>query len=215
MLKVNNIFESVQGEGRYAGYPALFIRLSGCNKDCDFCDTKYHKDGKDMTKEKLIKKIKESKLKYVVWTGGEPTLQIDEMYKIINATKNKFHHLETNGTGTVNYKYFHYVCCSPKEMTDITNFKSNITLSNNADYDIKIVTDLTLNQALLHHATMLMPLTVLDKKVGQMFGYTSGDESLEEINSRINRNVWVYCINNNKKFCLRQHIVVWGGKRGV
>ena len=216
MIKINEIFQSIQGEGKYAGYPVLFIRLSGCNKSCDFCDTSYHKEGKEMTVEQLIKRIKSSKLKYVVWTGGEPTLQFEDMKTCIINTPKKIHHLETNGTGNITYEYFQYVCCSPKEMSDVVTFKKTFMQNHGSKCDIKVVTDLELNKDLLEHATMLMPLTVLDKKVSEMFGYATVIDTLEEINEKIVRNVWNYCVNNNIKFCLRQHIIVWGGiQRGV
>jgi putative chitinase len=50
-MRVNEIFCSIQGEGKYAGCPAIFIRLSGCTRKCSFCDTKYHTNGKEMSVE--------------------------------------------------------------------------------------------------------------------------------------------------------------------
>ena len=198
-MKVNEIFESIQGEGLYAGHPVLFIRISGCNKSCDFCDSKYHTEGKIMSIYQIAKKIDESNKKIVVWTGGEPSLQIDDIYAVINLTQNKTHHLETNGSGVVNYKYFQYVCCSPKEQKDIRNFLSNAIASHCCLYDIKVVTDLLLNKNMIKYATMLMPLT-----------------SVAPIKTNeIKKNVWKYCEKNNIRYCLRQHIEVWGKARGV
>ena len=53
-MKINEIFESVQGEGRAQGKPVIFIRLSGCTRKCDFCDTTYHTKYTEMSPEELI-----------------------------------------------------------------------------------------------------------------------------------------------------------------
>lgn len=71
-IKINEIFTGIQGEGKYAGTPMLFIRLSGCSRACSWCDTKYHKNGKFIETYTLVKEIKKSKCKIVCWTGGEP-----------------------------------------------------------------------------------------------------------------------------------------------
>ena len=88
--EINEIFEGIQGEGKYVGMPMLFIRCSGCTRACSFCDTKYHTKGKEMTIDEVIKIIKKSKLNYVCFTGGEPLLQIDVIREIMedNILKN-------------------------------------------------------------------------------------------------------------------------------
>lgn len=74
-MKINEIFYSLQGEGRYAGTPAVFVRFSGCNLRCGFCDTS-HDSGVDMTCEEIVDHIERYPAKRVILTGGEPTLQI-------------------------------------------------------------------------------------------------------------------------------------------
>ena len=54
--KVNEIFYSLQGEGYYTGTPAVFLRLSGCNMACSFCDTQ-HQEGVEMTDEDIVKEV--------------------------------------------------------------------------------------------------------------------------------------------------------------
>ena len=90
-MKVNEIFDSIQGEGRYAGYPATFVRLSGCNLACNWCDTKYHTNGKQMTIEEIIKDLQQRKPGIIVWTGGEPTNQIKEVNEAIEHLKLRKH----------------------------------------------------------------------------------------------------------------------------
>jgi len=79
-LKITEIFSSFQGEGLRQGEPTLFIRLTGCNLKCDFCDTKYAwKGGENLSIDEIIKKIKKEQKEFpaswVCITGGEPLIQ--------------------------------------------------------------------------------------------------------------------------------------------
>jgi organic radical activating enzyme len=79
-LKINEIFYSIQGEGARAGEPSLFVRLTGCDLACGFCDTEFE-SGKDMTLPELAGHLQAPEhggCKWIVWTGGEPMLQLDE-----------------------------------------------------------------------------------------------------------------------------------------
>lgn len=103
LLKITEIFPSIQGEGLRQGEATLFVRLSGCNFKCAFCDTKYAwEGGKDYTTEQVLEKIKKMKRRFpaewVCLTGGEPLLQ--ELGTLIRKLKReKFRiQVETNGT---------------------------------------------------------------------------------------------------------------------
>ena len=99
-LKVNEIFYSIQGESSRAGCPTVFIRLSGCNLRCSYCDTKYaYEDGQEMEMSQILEAVKEFGCHLVEITGGEPLLQketsafisklLDDSYTVM---------LETNGS---------------------------------------------------------------------------------------------------------------------
>lgn len=76
MLKINEIFYSIQGETTYVGLPTVFVRLTACNLRCTYCDTKYsYYEGDMKTHESLIEEIASHKAQYVCITGGEPLLQ--------------------------------------------------------------------------------------------------------------------------------------------
>lgn len=103
MLKVSEIFHSLQGESTYAGLPCIFIRLSGCNLNCSYCDTGYALgEGTEWSKEQILDKIRQYKCNLVELTGGEPLCQkkaipllqrlCDEGYTVL---------LETNGSISV------------------------------------------------------------------------------------------------------------------
>ena len=78
MIKINEIFHSIQGESTYAGLPTVFIRTSGCHLRCDYCDTQYaYQEGSNFSVSDLLQKIKFYNCKHVCITGGEPLLQKD------------------------------------------------------------------------------------------------------------------------------------------
>lgn len=79
MLKINEIYLSIQGESSKAGLPCVFIRLTYCNLRCTYCDTEYaFYEGKDFTVEQIIQKVKEFDCALVEITGGEPLVQDEE-----------------------------------------------------------------------------------------------------------------------------------------
>lgn len=76
MIKINEIFYSIQGESSYVGYPTVFVRTSGCNLRCTYCDTTYaYYSGQLMSEDEIAEKVLSHKTKYVCITGGEPLLQ--------------------------------------------------------------------------------------------------------------------------------------------
>ena len=99
-MKINEIFKSIQGESSYAGLPFIFVRFTGCNLRCTYCDTTYaYEEGFEISEEKLFEKIKSYRIKSVEITGGEPLLQ-EEVYGLTdNLIRNEYTVLlETNGT---------------------------------------------------------------------------------------------------------------------
>lgn len=112
VYKVNELFYSIQAEGRYAGTPAVFVRLAGCNLDCPFCDTN-HAPFVEMSKEDIEQKVAEldpTGEAIVVFTGGEPTLQLADDEIIC---PNRVRTIETNGIITAP-SWIHHVTISPK-----------------------------------------------------------------------------------------------------
>ena len=76
VLKINEIFYSIQGESSYVGYPTVFVRTTGCNLRCGYCDTTYaYYTGAPMSQEQVVAEIEKHKTKFVCITGGEPLLQ--------------------------------------------------------------------------------------------------------------------------------------------
>ena len=85
MLKINEIYHSIQGESTSAGRPCVFIRLTYCNLRCTYCDTEYaFYEGKDMSVQQVINEIEKYKCKLVEITGGEPLVQMDECIDLMH-----------------------------------------------------------------------------------------------------------------------------------
>lgn len=103
MLKINEIFYSIQGETTYVGNPTVFVRTTACNLRCTYCDTKYsYYEGENQSLEQILGEIASHKAQYVCITGGEPLLQkpvhtlmtalCDQSYKVS---------LETSGSKSI------------------------------------------------------------------------------------------------------------------
>lgn len=111
-MKINEIFYSIQGEGYRAGQATIFIRLTGCDLACGFCDTEFA-SGKDMTVKELLKHVSRYPGKWITWTGGEPMLQLTEgivdQFRVAGYKQS----IETNGGHPVPFA-LDWVVVSPK-----------------------------------------------------------------------------------------------------
>lgn len=112
-LTVNEIFYSLQGEGGRQGEASIFIRLTKCNLKCTFCDTDFE-HGDEMSLEEIASEIKAFGCQWIIWTGGEPTIQLrDEHLQYFKDLGYK-QAIETNGTRPVP-SLIDYITCSPKQ----------------------------------------------------------------------------------------------------
>jgi 7-carboxy-7-deazaguanine synthase len=131
-LKIAEIFYSLQGEGARAGEPSIFIRLSGCDLACGFCDTEFE-SGKEFTFAELATYIVKlaPNCRWIIWTGGEPMLQLktDEgkamLRNFIEAGYSNA--IESNGNHPIPRDLFKWICVSPKVAEHVLdkNFPAN------------------------------------------------------------------------------------------
>jgi len=111
-LRVNEIFYSLQGEGARKGSANIFVRFAECNLKCDFCDTEFE-SYRELDVEELLHECKQFPCKNIVFTGGEPLLQLTD--QVVKQFK-KFRYyiaIETNGTITPP-KGLDWITVSPK-----------------------------------------------------------------------------------------------------
>ncbi len=100
MLKINEIYASIQGESSHTGLPCVFIRLTGCNLRCSWCDTAYaFHEGNELSVEEVVQQVETFSLPLVEITGGEPLMQ-EDVYPLMEALLEKGYKvmLETGGS---------------------------------------------------------------------------------------------------------------------
>jgi len=100
-MTICEIFHSIQGESTYSGLPCTFIRVSGCNLRCLYCDTKYaYENGHERSFDKILEEIGQYGCHLVELTGGEPLVQMRESIKLMNLLLENGYNvlLETNGS---------------------------------------------------------------------------------------------------------------------
>ena len=151
-MKVNEIFYSIQGESAFSGLPCVFIRLTGCNLQCSYCDTKYaYDEGEEKSIDEIIQKVKTYNCNLVQITGGEPLLQADCIIltnELVNNQKQVL--VETNGSQDISelkapiVRILDVKCPGSKEQDkmywdNLVNLRSDdnvkFVISNRDDFD--------------------------------------------------------------------------------
>ena len=118
MYKINEVFYTLQGEGAHSGIPAVFVRFSGCNLRCPWCDTEFS-DFTEMSADEIVREalslydIPNERRKMVVLTGGEPSLQVDTPLIDALHAAGFYICIETNGTRPLP-DGIDWITCSPK-----------------------------------------------------------------------------------------------------
>ena len=129
MYRVNEIFYTLQGEGAHSGIPAVFVRFSGCNLRCPWCDTEFT-DFTEMSAEQVVVSalelydIPNERRKMVVLTGGEPSLQVDTPLLDALHAAGFYIGIETNGTRLLP-EGIDWITCSPKQDTKLALTRVN------------------------------------------------------------------------------------------
>ena len=102
-MKVAELFYSIQGEGKLAGVPSVFVRASGCNLRCTWCDTPYaswEPEGTEMSVDEIMAGVRQFNAQHVVLTGGEPMIMAD-IVPLCAALKTQNYHITIETAGTV------------------------------------------------------------------------------------------------------------------
>jgi len=102
-MRVAELFHSIQGEGKLVGVPSVFVRASGCNLRCTWCDTPYaswEPEGPDVAVEQIVRQVAAFKTRHVILTGGEPMIMPD-IVPLARALKDRGHHITVETAATV------------------------------------------------------------------------------------------------------------------
>lgn len=134
---VNEIFYSLQGEGYFTGTPAVFVRLSGCNRRCPFCDTDFSSHT-PMSAVEIADEAAKYPARHLVLTGGEPGLQVDD--ELIDALHSRefFVAIETNGSVPLP-ESIDWVTCSPKDKPWALNVVNELKVVYEPGKDVEAI----------------------------------------------------------------------------
>lgn len=212
-LDICEIFYSLQGESTFTGMPCIFIRLSGCNLRCSWCDTRYAtEESHPMTIDQILKKVASYPCDLIEVTGGEPLLQKDTPALISLLLEKKYQVLlETNGSKSINpiplncIKIIDIKCPSSNESDSFLS--ENIHFLTEHD-EIKFVIgsreDYEFAKFIIH--TQLSEISQKKIHLSPVFGQIS----FESIAA------WMLEDNLPARLSLQQHKIIWKpDKRGV
>ena len=204
MLKINEIFYSIQGESSFSGMPCIFIRLTYCNLRCSYCDTEYSfYEGRDMSINQIIKEIKQYKCNLVEVTGGEPLMQdgcIELMQTLLDNNYNVM--LETGGSLPVNKV--------PKEVIKIIDFKcpsSNMEKKN----DWSIIKNLNKNDEVKFVIGNKEDYEWSKKKINE-YNLNNNKILFSPVHDVLNSKTlseWILKDNLNVRFQVQLHKYIW------
>jgi 7-carboxy-7-deazaguanine synthase len=209
-MKINEIFYSIQGEGKWMGLPNIFIRTTGCNLRCSFCDTTYaYETGEEMSIEEIINRIRKHPCNYVCITGGEPLLQ-EAIVQLIDVLLEKKYVicLETNGSidienlvGKKSLLISLDIKCPSSAMHEKMNF-NNVSLLTCND-QLKFIIQ---NREDYEYAKKI---TKKYKPQSAIFFQPVWGINLKELSS------WVLNDGLDVRIGLQLHKIIWGDRKGV
>lgn len=231
LLPVNEMFVSVQGEGRFAGHPALFIRLNYCNLGCSWCDTRFTWDSDFIERGELlsvthlsemaltqIKKVELSPTNvHVVLTGGEPMLHQDRIPELIAQMRRSgfnFFEIETNGMFVPDVEMISSIDwwnCSPKlsnngltiEENIVTDALSAILQTGKADFKFVVSKPEDIDEIKQHYLALIPSDLIMLMPEG--FTRSKQLRNLQWVQEEASRHGF--------RFSPRLHILKWGNER--
>ena len=223
-LKIAELFYSLQGEGALVGVPSVFIRTSGCNLRCAWCDTPYTSwspEGTDLSLDQIVNEVRAHPTHHVVVTGGEPMIQ-PEIIPLTESLRRLGLHITVETAGTV----FQPVAC---DLMSISPKLSNSTpngqwapqhdrlriqpevlrqLMDRYEYQLKFVIE---NPADLDEVRALIESLAADPRRVVLMPEGTDRDTLRE------RGIWLAEIAKAEgyRFTPRLHVELWGNQRGV
>jgi 7-carboxy-7-deazaguanine synthase len=212
MLKINEIFYSIQGEGTNSGLPCVFIRLTYCNLRCSYCDSEYaFHEGKNFSIDKIISEVKNYKCNLVEVTGGEPLMQEESLILMKELCKLGYDvMLETGGSLPIEKvdKCVNIILdlkC-PSSKMDKKNLYENINFLKPND-EVKFVIG---NKEDFDWTTKIIEQYNLTEKCKILFSPVFGKIENEQLAE------WILKDNLNVRFQIQLHKQIWDpNKRGV
>ncbi|MGP8244219.1 MAG: 7-carboxy-7-deazaguanine synthase QueE [Bryobacteraceae bacterium] len=223
-MKIAELFYSLQGEGSLVGVPSVFVRTSGCNLRCGWCDTPYtswRPEGDDLSLDRILDEVSRHPARHVVVTGGEPLIA-PEIVPLTERLRAAGLHITVETAGTV----FQPVACdlmsiSPKlsnsapENTFATQHnririqpERLRELMGRYEYQLKFVIE---RPGDLEEVRLLVEELGADRSRVLLMPEGTDPAVLRE------RGQWLaeICKRENLRFSPRLHVELWGNRRGV
>jgi 7-carboxy-7-deazaguanine synthase len=209
-MKINEIFYSLQGEGKWAGLPNIFIRTSGCNLRCSYCDTKYaYENGKEISINDILSKIAKYNCKFVCLTGGEPLLHTNIIEFIETLLEKNYNIIvETNGSISIdNLIKYNSLIISLDIKCPSSNMAKKIKLENinflKKEDQIKFV--IKNKEDYIYAKNIIRKY----KPICDIFFQPIWGENPKKIAD------WIIKDRLNVKLSLQIHKILWGVEKGV
>ena len=229
-MKISELFHSIQGEGKLSGVPSTFVRASGCNLRCTWCDTPYaswHPDGGEMAVADIVARCGQHGSRHVVVTGGEPLIMPD-VVELCGALQSAGHHVTVETAATV-------YAAAPMDLASVSPKLSNSTPTTREGGRFAVAHDRQrLNvetiQRLIDGApdfqlkfVLSTPADVaeVDDLLGRLHHWTPADVLLmpegTDADALGARAGWIIdlCLSRGFRFCPRLHVAIFGNKRGT
>lgn len=216
-LSVAEIFNGIQGEGTMAGVPMTFIRFSECNLRCRYCDSKYswNTTGKLMSIKEIYQKVlKSKKINSIYLTGGEPLINLD-IVKLVKFFKDKKYSVAIATNGSISPPKWHYLVTwvidikSPSAGVGNPSKVSEWGIVGRPFDEMKFVVgtqkDLDFVKETINKYQILQTIIVSPVLI-------TGNS---DIDMSWAKEVWSFCIENNLRFSLQLHKIIWGNRKGV
>ncbi len=148
-MKIAEIFQSLQGEGKHQGLPTTFVRCAGCNLSCSWCDTPYAREGgESISVSGVLAEVRRTGIPHVCLTGGEPLLQKEEVLALAKILSDEGYSLEIETNGTFDFTLFQLYaeicmdvkCPSSHERSDLS-LLSRLTSRDSVKFVVADVRD--------------------------------------------------------------------------
>lgn len=229
-MRLSEIFHSIQGEGKLLGVPSVFIRASGCNLRCTWCDTPYASwtpEGDDVPLDAILSQVASYACRHVVLTGGEPII-FPEIVALAQSLRDRGHHLTIETAATV-FKPIavDLASLSPKlaNSTPTTREGGRFAQLHERQRRRPDVV-----QSFIDHATDFQlkfvvasdaDLVEIDALLAELRGWTPADVLLMPEGTRVevlqSRSAWLsdVCKRTGFRYAPRLHVELYGNKRGT
>jgi 7-carboxy-7-deazaguanine synthase len=229
-VRIAEIFHSIQGEGKLAGVPSVFVRASGCNLRCTWCDTPYaswNPEGENIAVGEIVRRVRDFGAKHTVVTGGEPMIMTD-IVELCSALREADQHITIETAATV-FKpvSLDLASLSPKLSNSTPTQREGGKFAEMHERQrlnfevIQQFIDAAPDFQLKFVVASEFDLAEIDQILNQIRGWSPADVLLmpEGIDAQAlaSRAAWIadICKRTGFRFCPRLHVELYGNTRGT